>query len=215
VVPRSDAVRNRELLVDAGRRVFAERGAEATLEEVARRAGVGIGTLYRHFPTREALVEVIYEEHIGEVLAAAEEAAAASDPWEGLTGYLERVLELQARNLPLREVFFRHPGGGGRIAERRKRIGPLLQRIVARARKQGVLRHDFTVGDLSMAMWSFIPLHAATAGVAPNAWRRQLQIVLDGMRATAATPQRARPLGARRQEAAVEELRGFLHRRRA
>lgn len=202
------------MLIRAGRSVFAERGADATLEEVARRAGVGIGTLYRHFPTREALVEVIYAEHIGEVLAAAEEAVVADDAWAGLTGFLDRVLELQARNLPLREVFFRHPAGEGRIAERRRKIGLLLRRIVLRAKRQGELRPDFTVGDLLLAMWSFIPLHAATAGVAPNAWRRHLQIVLDGMRAPAATPQRTRPLGARRLEGATEALRDFLDRRR-
>ena len=111
---RRDAQRNRELLLAAGRDVFSERGAQATLEEIARRAGLGIGTLYRHFPTREALVEAIYEEHIDDVVAAAEEGAAAEDAWQGLVGFLERVLELQARNLPLREVFLRHPVGTGR-----------------------------------------------------------------------------------------------------
>src|SRR3954468_8431299 len=97
---RRDAERNRQKLIDAGRSLFAEEGPDAPFEGVARRAGVGIGTLYRHFPTREALVEVIFAEHIDEVLAAAEEAASAEDAWGGLVGFLERTLELQARNLP-------------------------------------------------------------------------------------------------------------------
>jgi AcrR family transcriptional regulator len=214
-VKRRDAQRNRERLVAAGREVFAEQGADATLEEVARRAEVGIGTLYRHFPTREALVEVIYQEHIGEVLAAAEQAAAAEDAWAGLVGFLERVLELQARNLPLRDIFIRHSVGEGKIAEQRRRIVPLLKPLIARARRQGALRADFTLGDLSLVMWSFAPVFEATAGVAPNAWRRHLRILLDGMRPAAATPQQVRPLAGRQLEAAYEALRGRYHRRRA
>lgn len=211
---RRDAVRNRKLLVAAGQEVFAERGADATLEEIARRAGVGIGTLYRHFPAREALVEVIYEEHIGEVLAAAEQAAAADDPWAGLSEFLERALELQARNLPLRDVFLRHSVGEGRIAERRKRIRPVLKRLLTRARAQGTVRADFTLGDLFLVIWSFRPLFEATAGVAPNAWRRHLRILLDGMRAEAATAQRARPLGEAQLEAAIAALRATHYQRR-
>lgn len=212
---RRDAVRNRASLVVAGREVFSEQGADASLEEVARRAGVGIGTLYRHFPSREAMVEVIFEEHIGQVLAAADEAAASDDAWAGLVAFLERVLDLQARNLPLRDVFVRHPVGAGRIAERRRQIGPLLKRLVVRAREQGALRSDFTVGDLALAMWSFAPVFEATAGIAPNAWRRHLQLVLDGMRAEAATPQRVRPLSERRLEEAIAALRHRYRRRRA
>src|SRR5262245_53373716 len=115
---RRDAARNRAKLTTAGREVFAEFGPDASFEEVARRAGVGIGTLYRHFPSREALAEEIYAEHIDEVVAAAERAAAAEDAWSGLVSFLEHVLDLQARNLPLRGLFLRQ--GGGRGAERRR-----------------------------------------------------------------------------------------------
>jgi AcrR family transcriptional regulator len=212
-VARRDAVRNRQLLVSAGRDVFAERGADASLEEIARRAGVGIGTLYRHFPTREALVEVIFEEHIEMVVAAADRGTKAEDAWAGLVGFLEQVLELQARNLPLRDVFLRHPTGEGRIAEQRRRIGLLLRRLVARARKQGTLRADFTAGDLSFALWSFSPLLEASAASAPNAWRRHLRILLDGFRPEAATPQQVRPLTARQLEEAADALRSRYHRR--
>jgi AcrR family transcriptional regulator len=212
---RRDVQRNQELLLAAGRDVFSERGTQATLEEIARRAGLGIGTLYRHFPTREALVEAIYEEHIDDVVAAAEEGAAAEDAWEGLVGFLERALELQARNLPLREVFLRHPAGTGHIAAQRRRIRPLLKRLIGRAREQGTLRPDFTQGDFFFTMWSFAPLVEVTARIAPDAWRRHLRIVLDGMRSSAATPQSVRPLSAPQLEAATEALRNSFHRRRA
>ncbi len=212
---RRDAIRNKALLLAAGRDVFAEQGPDASLEEIARRAGVGIGTLYRHFPTREALVEEIFQEHIGEVLGAVEGAVEAEDAWAGLVAFLERVLELQARNLPLRDVFLRHAAGEGTAAERRERIRPALAKLVARAREQGAVREDFTVGDLSLAMWSFAPVIESTAGIAPQAWRRHLRILLDGMRPAAATPQTVRPLTGKQLEAAIDALRNRYHRRRA
>jgi AcrR family transcriptional regulator len=210
---RRDAARNRAKLTTAGREVFAELGPDASFEEVARRAGVGIGTLYRHFPSREVLAEEIYAEHIDEVVAAAEAAAAAEDAWSGLVSFLEHVLDLQARNLPLRGLFLRQ--GGGRAAERRRLILPLLEQVIDRGREQGVLRDDLTVGDISLALWSFAPVIEATAGVAPAVWRRHLRILLDGMRPAAATPQQVPPLAGRSLERAIEALRERYHRRRA
>jgi AcrR family transcriptional regulator len=213
-VARRDAERNREKLIEAGRAVFAEGGPDAPFEEVARSAGVGIGTLYRHFPTRDALVEAIYADHIDEVVAAAEQAAACEDAWGGLVRFLERVLELQARNLPLRGVFLRRADAAA-VAKRRERIRPALARLVANAREQGSLRDDFTVGDLSIALWSFAPIFEATSGAAPQAWRRHLRILLDGMRPAAATPQQVRPLSGKQLDAASQTLRSRYHARRA
>ena len=193
---RRDAARNRAKLTAAGREVFAEQGPDASLEEVARRAGVEI-----------------FAEHIEEVIAAAEAAAAAEDAWIGLVSFLEQVLGLQARNLPLRGLFLRHGGGPG-IAERRRLIFPLLEQLVERAREQRVVRDDLTVGDLSLAMWSFAPVLEATAGIAPNVWRRHLRILLDGMRPDAATQQEVAPLAGRRLERAIDTLRERYHRRR-
>ena len=212
-MPRRDAERNRARLIEIGRDVLAELGPDAPLEEIARRAGVGIGTLYRHFPTREALVASIFAEHMDEVLAAAEHAGSAEDGWAGLVDFLERVLELQARNLPLRSVFLRVPEDAS--AEGRKRILPALDRAVGRAQDQGSLRDDFAVGDLAVAMWSFAPIFEATAEVAPGVWRRHLRIVLDGMRPEAATPQQVRPLAGKQLERAIDALRFRYHRRRA
>lgn len=211
---RRDAERNRARLIEAGRSVFAEHGFDAPFEEVARRAGVGIGTLYRHFPTRDALVEVIYAEHIDEVLSAAEDAVASEDAWTGLVAFLERVLELQARNLPLRGLFLRR-GDDPAFAARRRRIQPALRRLIARAREQRAVRDDFTLGDISFALWSFAPIFEATADVAPDAWRRHLRILLDGMRPAAATPQQVRPLTGKQLDVAIQALRSRYHGRRA
>jgi AcrR family transcriptional regulator len=213
-VARRDAERNRRKLIEVGRTVLTELGPDAPLEEVARRAGVGIGTLYRHFPTREALIESIFAEHIGQVVSAAEEAEAADDAWAGLVGFLEQVFALQSANLPLRAVFVRQTDERA-AAERRRRTLPVLDRLIGRAKEQGSLRGDYTVGDLLLALWSFAPVLEATAEVAPNVWRRHLQILLDGMRAEGATPQQVRPLAGRQLEAASQALRTRYHGRRA
>jgi AcrR family transcriptional regulator len=201
---RRDAQRNHELLVAAAREVFAEEGVEASLEEIARRAGLGIGTLYRHFTTREALVEAIFERRIGELVAIAEAAAAEPDGWRALGHVLERMLELQAGDRVLKDVLMRYPPGAGKLARAREELSGLFEQVLELAREQGALRDDFTFSDLALLFWSFAPLIDATAEVAPNVWRRHLHWVLDGLRAEAATSQAEPPL-------TDEELRTAMH----
>lgn len=94
--PRADAVRNRERVLEAAKAVFSEGGAETGLEAVARRAGVGIGTLYRHFPTREALYEAVYRREVEHLAGLAQELAASLAPLEALRRFVEALLELVA-----------------------------------------------------------------------------------------------------------------------
>jgi AcrR family transcriptional regulator len=204
---RRHARRNHELLVAAAREVFAEDGVEASLEEIARRAGVGIGTLYRHFATREALVEAISEERITEFVAIAEAAAAERDGWQALVRLLEQMLELQAGDRVLKDVLMRYPPRAGRLASSREELRELFEQILQRAREQGGLRDDFTLPDLALLFWSFTPLIDATAEVAPNAWRRHLHWLLDGLRAEAATPQVEAPLSDEELRASMQALR--------
>jgi AcrR family transcriptional regulator len=191
---RRDALRNRALLVSAAREAFAEHGVDARLDEIARRAGVGSGTLYRHFPTREALVEAIFAERVGEFLALAEAGLAEPDAWAGLVSFLEATLELQRSDRVLKEIFLRYPPGEGRLAETRAQMRAQFDELIGRARDQGALRPDFTVSDLALLLWSFAPVIDATADTAPEAWRRHLHLLLDGLRAEAATPQTQPPL---------------------
>jgi AcrR family transcriptional regulator len=191
---RRDAERNRELLVAAAREAFAEHGVDARLDEIARRAGVGTGTLYRHFPTREALVEAIFAERVGEFLALAETGLAEPDAWAGLVGFLEATLELQRSDRVLKEMFLRYPPGEGRLAESRAQMRAQFDELIGRARDQGALRADFTVAYLALLLWSFAPVMDATADTAPEAWRRHLHWLLDGLRVEAATPQTQPPL---------------------
>ena len=212
---RSHARRNHGLLVAAAREVFAERGVEASLEEIARRAGVGVGTLYRHFATREALVEAVYERRIGEFVAVGEAAVAEADGWLALAGLIERILEAQAGDRLLKDVLLRSSPGTGRVERAREQMRALFEQVLQRARAEGSLRPDFAFADLALLLWSFSPLIDATAEAAPEAWRRHLHWLLDGMRATSATPQAEPPLSGEQFEAAVAALRRRRLARRA
>jgi AcrR family transcriptional regulator len=191
---RRHAQRNHEQLVAAARDVFAERGVEAPLEAIARRAGVGIGTLYRHFSTREALVEAIFERRIGDLVAVADAAAAEPDGWRAFVGFLERTVELQAGDRVLKEIVMRYPPQPGRLASAREDMRRRFEHVLDRARAEGGLRADFTFSDLALLLWSFAPVIDATAEVAPDAWRRHLRLLVDGLRADAATPRAEPPL---------------------
>src|SRR4051794_26695224 len=139
---RSHARRNHELLVLAAREVFAERGVEASLEEIARRAGVGVGTLYRHFPTRDALVEAVFERRIGAFVAVAEAADAEADPWLAFAGFVEGTLAIQAGDRLLKDVLLRQPGSGP-VQQARAEMRRRFEAVLERARADGVLRADF------------------------------------------------------------------------
>jgi AcrR family transcriptional regulator len=204
---RSHARRNHEALVLAAREVFAERGVDASLEEIARRAGVGVGTLYRHFAHRDALVEAVFERRIGEFVAIAEAAAEQPDGWLALVGLLEECLAIQAGDRMLKDVFLRSPPGTGAIREARAELKRLFEEVLERARAEGSLRDDFAFPDLALLFWSFAPLMDATADTAPDAWRRHLHWLLDGLRAGAATSPPAPPLTSEQLEASVEALR--------
>jgi AcrR family transcriptional regulator len=204
---RSHARRNHELLVAAAREVFAERGVDASLEEIARRAGVGVGTLYRHFATRDALVEAVFERRIGEFVAVAEASAHEPDAWLAFTGFLEQTLAMQAGDRMLKDVFLRSSPGTGRVEQARAEMRRLFEEVLERARAQGRLRDDFAFPDLALLFWSFSPLIDATADVAPSAWRRHLHWLLDGLRAEVATPPPVGPLSPEQFEASVQAQR--------
>ncbi|MFF4899730.1 TetR/AcrR family transcriptional regulator [Streptomyces sp. NPDC001068] len=183
---RRDAQRNRDAIVAAARKAFAEQGLDASLEGVAREAGVAIGTLYRHFPRRLDLVEELFTAKFTELLAAAEEAAAMDDAWEGFCHYLERLCELQACDRAFNDLASArlplHALGRG-MFERAQELGA---QIFHNAQQQGALRADVTPEDLAFVVWSQAGIIQATRAVAPNAWRRHLHLLLDAFRAQCA-----------------------------
>jgi AcrR family transcriptional regulator len=191
---RSDARRNRERLVASARDLFAEAGVDVPVEEITQRAGVGMGTLYRHFPTKEALIDAVLEDAFTGLVDLAERSSAAEDAWAGLTGFLEQVLALHATNRGLKDVFAARGHGLERAEDMRARMQPLLHRLVERAKEQGALRADFAAEDLPLVFWSGARVIEITGEVAPDQWRRFLGLLLDGLRAEAASPLPARAL---------------------
>jgi len=185
---RRDAQANRDRIVVAARTAFAADGIEVPVEEIARRAAVGMGTLYRHFPAKEDLIDAVLEDAFAEFIRAAEQALAEEDAWAGFRGFLERVFALHVENRGLKDIIATRAHGRARAAAMRTRMRPLLRRLIERAQGQGALRSDFTAEDMPLVFWAGGRVIEATAAVAPELWRRHLGLLLDGLRAEAATP---------------------------
>lgn len=187
VAERADARRNRVRLVEATCELFASRGVDVSVREIAREAGVGVATLYRHFPTRDDLLDAVLEDAFAELAAAGARALATEDAWAAFTGLVEETLTLYTRNHGLKDIFETRRGRQ-RAASMRRTIRPLFAQLVERAQAQGALRTDFDPHDLPLLFWSISAVIGLTGEVAPNVWRRQLGLVLDGLRAPSATP---------------------------
>ena len=190
---RRDARENRNRILAAARAAFAAEGVGVPVEAIADRAGVGMGTLYRRFPTKHDLVQAVIEESLDAFVVAAEEGLAEDDPWTGFTGFVERVLELHVENRALREVLAGTEHGHARDAVRR-RVRPLVRRLIERAHADGSLRPDFAPEDMPLVFMTAGRVLEAGRGVAPDLWRRYLGLLLDGLRAGGATPLPRGPL---------------------
>ena len=177
---RRDAARNRALILEVAAQVFAEHGVHAGYDEIARRAGVGTGTVYRRFPERAELVEALFESQIAEIVALGESAATRAVAWDGLVLFLESTLEHQASNRGLKDVMFEGVDPETHQRLWRDRIGPIFESLVARAQQEGSLRTDVRATDLGIAL---MMLCSVTTLDEPNLWRRYLALFLDGLRA--------------------------------
>lgn len=184
---RADARRNRERVLAAARKCFAEEGRDAQMDDVARAAGVGVGTVYRHFPDKRSLLEALIEERFAEFALLGREALEHEDPWLGFSGWLYRCGELQAGDRAFCD--------GMAAALEPERVQAIAaatglwkvnERMIARGRKAGLIRKDAKAEDIPVIMGGV----AATA-LSPKAklgwtWQRHLAICLAGMRAPGA-----------------------------
>ena len=193
---RRDAQRNRERIVAGARELFADEGIGVSVEEITRRAGVGMGTLYRHFPTKEELVDAVLEEAFDAYVELAEGALEEKDRWTAFATFLEQALELHAANRGLMDVVVTSERGRDRAQAVRLRIAPLVAKLVERAQAEGTLREDLAAEDVPVVFWACARVIQATADVAPDLWRRHLALYLDGLRAATATPLPVPPLTA-------------------
>jgi AcrR family transcriptional regulator len=182
---RADARRNREKVLAAARAVFSEHGREAQMDDVARRAGVGVGTVYRHFPTKEALIEALMVDAFQSIADEARRALEIEDPWEAFTTVLWHGAETMTADRAMSEVFASIPGVAESAMPTIAGLTETMDTIVRRAQDAGVMRPDAIVDDIPMLMCG---IGAATKKDHryPDAWRRHLSIVLDGLRASSA-----------------------------
>jgi AcrR family transcriptional regulator len=176
---RADAARNRAAIVAVARDVFAERGLEAPLEAIAARAGVGIATLYRRFPTREKLVAAALVEKVAEYAEAARQALAAPDPWDGFAGFVERICELQAGDRGLSDLLSMTLSADEQVEELRRTANELLITVIERAKAASTLREDFVGEDLVLLLIATAAVMHVTRVDAPEAWRRFVALSLD------------------------------------
>lgn len=179
---RADALRNRQRVLDAARAEFSEHGLEAQMEDVAERAGVGVGTLYRHFETKEALLEALVALRFEETLVATRDALDRQGGWEAIRGLLERHTEMWARDRLTAQV----SGDPKTVPSVRPILDQLTEcwtQLIERATAEGMLRADFCIDDVGPMMCGLA--HASMNFPDEPGRRRYLRIVLDGLRAPA------------------------------
>ena len=180
-VLRADARRNQKRVLQAARRCMARKGLDAQIEEIARAAGVGVGTVYRHFPTKEHLVEALAMDRFERLAELAREALATEDPWAGFEEFIRASALIQSEDRALSEVLTSRPETMTRAAESVDILG-LVSELMGRGQAAGVIRADADPRDVPMLM-------CALAGTYRNPHshpERYIGIVLDGLRAPGA-----------------------------
>jgi len=191
---RRDAQRNRDLILEAAPAVFAEQGPDAPMEAIARAAGVGVATLYRRFPTRAALLSAILEQKATQLASWARDATEEPDAWQAFSGFIERAMSAPLADQVLRQLVLREAGPDEFARRLLGTLLPEVARLIERTQRAGALRADFSPGDVPPLVFAIAEVRRETDNVAPNAWRRILGFILDGLRPAAATPLPTAPL---------------------
>jgi AcrR family transcriptional regulator len=190
---RADARRNRERVLAAAEELFAEQGLRVQMADVARRAGVGVGTVCRNFPTKESLIGALLDEMIEPLVVASELALADPDPASGLRSYVEAMADLQARSRGLAEqmsAHFERDGQPVKLALRRN-----VAAMLRRAQDAGAVRDDIGPADLALLFCGIAQSAVLAGDVGATQRRRYLTIVLDGLRPAGPSELPGRPLG--------------------
>jgi AcrR family transcriptional regulator len=179
---RVDARRNREAVFAAAKELFADQGLDAQMPDVARAANVGVGTVYRHFPTKDDLIAAMAAERFERFAEKARESLEMDDAWEGIAEFIRFAAQVQADDRGICDV----------MAERRELMGQaaqaaglpeLSEKLVKRAQRAGQLRRDLQWEDIPMIACGLGSITQQTMGPATGRWPRLLEIILDGLRA--------------------------------
>lgn len=204
-VVRRDALRNRRLLVQAADEILRRDGLGAPLDAIARRAGVGNATLYRHFPNRQCLYEAVFTEAAAHWEPIRTDILAIADPWTALASYLEQSCNFITADRALVDLCSQELLTSPLIVELGEREDRDLAELLTRAHRHGVVRADVDVADIRLLMASLHHVTGAVRAVSPKGWHRHLSLVLDSLRPRAGAILPAGPL------AADEVRRVLLH----
>ena len=188
---RKDAERNRKRILDAAAELFMQRGLDVTLNDIARYADVGVGTVYRRFPSKELLIDALFVDRFTEMAERAEAALEDPDPWHGLTSFFDESVGLMVRDRGLKQLLLGTPQGCGRVGDARARVMPVVQELISRAHAGGRLREDITTEDFAVIQWMLSTVIDYTGEVRPELWRRYADLIF---RALESTPAAAQPL---------------------
>jgi AcrR family transcriptional regulator len=208
---RADAERNRRKLLDAAAELFARKGLGVGLDEIARHAGVGVGTAYRRFPDKEQLIEALFDDRLDQIVGLAERCAAHEDAWAGLVEFLDGNAALQSTDQGLKELVFGSPHLVARAQAARARILPAVERLLSRAQATGQVRADLAETDIALVQFMLAAIADITRDTDPDVWQRYLRIVLDGLATPTPEPVPVPPLP---RESLDAVIRGLPHGRR-
>jgi AcrR family transcriptional regulator len=195
---RRDAVRNRARLIESAKIVFRERGRETTLDDIAAHAGLGVATAYRNYPNKKALLEELFEEPLGRLLAFAADAPATPNAWDALIEFIELVVEVCAENPVLAYEFAHVEGGLEGVRVVRERLFAPISQLVQRAKDEGRLRADFQQADIEIINTMLVKVIEESHLREPDLWRRYFALIVDGLQTSrnGTTPLPAAPVEA-------------------
>lgn len=184
---RSDAIRNRERLVEVAADAFSANGVECSLEEIARCACVGIGTLYRHFPTRDALVEAVYRRNVDELIEGADDLSSTKPADEALAEFLMRFVEYVASKKGLATYLKAMVSADSDLfTESKQRVHGTIGRLIAAAEEAGTIRQGVDPGDVIHTLGGFCMMNDVNAD--PEQGKRVARLIMDGLRYGATAP---------------------------
>jgi AcrR family transcriptional regulator len=179
---RADATRNRLSILEAADTVFATQGLGASMDDVAAAVGLGVGTIYRRFGSKAALIDALFDQRLEQFEALIRDGARRPTAWEGLCEVMRSFVSIQARNRAVQQLFFTSADDAARLL--RERVEPLLTDLVERAKAEGSLRPDFAATDVPILANSISRLAHAASPHGPELARRHLELLLKGLTAT-------------------------------
>lgn len=188
VALRRDAQRNRAKIMAAARELFATKGIDVSLDDIARHAGVGVATAYRNFANKDVLIDDLLVDRMQELVTLARDGLDEPDPWLGLRGYLDRAVALQAADRGLKQLLFSQSQAHQRIEQVRSQLAPAVAALVERAQAAGQVREDVRPSDMAVINLMVGTVIDLARDIAPDLHIRYLEMLLDGLRSDTAAP---------------------------